>query len=335
VTTDPAALRGELAGRIMGFMLSQAVYVAAVLGIADRVAEGPRPVDELARESGADADALHRVLRLLAGHRIFVEHEGRAFSNSELSELLREGRGVRDFAIVFGRLIFPAWSDTLRVVETGEPSFPHVFGASWEEHLAANPADNTLFNRFMAGGPGAKEPQAEALADGVCGEGDTVVDVGGGVGALLIELLRRRPDLRGVVFDLPHVAAEAEAFVRESGVADRCEVVAGDFVDGIPEGAERYVLSHILHGMPDEAAIALLRRIRAAIPDDGRLLIFDGIVGPPNEPDTKLMDLLMLVLSGGRERTEDEWRSLLAAAGFDLARARPTGWTTLLEATPS
>lgn len=318
----------------MGFMLSQAVYVAAALGIADSVVDGPRPVEELARECEADTDALYRVLRLLAGHRIFVEHDGRRFANSELSELLREGTGVREFALVFGRLIFPAWTDTLRVVETGEPSFPHVFGASWEEHLAANPDDNTLFNRFMAGSAGGKAPQAE-LADGMCDEGDTVVDVGGGTGALLVELLRRRPDLRGVVFDLPHVAAEAETFVRESGVADRCEVVAGDFADGIPEDADRYVLSHILHGMPDEDAIALLRRVRDAIADGGRLLIFDGIVGPPNEPDTKLMDMLMLVLSGGRERTEDEWRLLLGVAGFELARTRQVAWTTLLEAVPT
>jgi hypothetical protein len=332
---DDAALRGELGGRIMGFMLSQAVYVAAGLGIADRVAAGARPVDELARESGADAEALYRILRLLAGHRIFVEREGRAFANSEVSELLREGGGFRDFALVFGRLIYPAWTDTLRVVQTGDPSFPEVFGASWEGFLAANPEENTLFNRFMAGGPGAKDPQAEVLADGVYAEGDTVVDVGGGNGKLLVELLRRRPDLHGVVFDLPHVASEAEDIVRESGLSDRCEVVAGDFAAGVPEGADRYVLSHILHGMPDEAAIDLLRRIRTAVAAGGRLLIFDGIVGPPNEPDMKLMDMLMLVLTGGKERTEDEWRPLLAAAGFELVRARPAGWTTLLEATPS
>jgi precorrin-6B methylase 2 len=319
----------------MGFMLSQAVYVAAALGIADRVTEGPRPVEELAREAGADDDALYRLLRLLAGHGIFVEHDGRRFSNSELSELLREDGGFREFALVFGRLIFPAWTGTLDVVRTGEPSFPHVFGATWEEHLAANPDDNTLFNRFMAGGPAAKEPQAEILADGACAEGDTVVDIGGGTGALLVGLLRRRPDLRGIVFDLPHVAREAEAFVRESGVADRCEVAAGSFVDGIPEGADRYVLSHILHGMADEDAVALLRRIRAAIADGGRLFVFDGIVGPPNDPDTKLMDVLMLVLSGGRERTEDEWRTLLEAGGFELARTRPVGGVTLVEAAPS
>jgi precorrin-6B methylase 2 len=334
VTTDPGALRAELSGRIMGFMLSQAVYVAASLGIADRVADAPRPVDELAREAGADADALYRVLRLLAGHRIFVEHDGRCFTNSELSELLRDGGGFGEFALVFGRLIYPAWTDTLHVVRTGEPSFPHVFGASWEQHLAATPDDNTLFNRFMAGGPGAKEPQAQALADGIANEGDTVVDVGGGTGALLVELLRRRPDLHGIVCDLPHVAAEAATFVRDSDVADRCEVVAGDFADGVPAGADRYVLSHILHGMPDADAIALLRRIRAALADGGSVLIFDGIVAPPNEPGMKLMDMLMLVLSGGRERTEEEWRALLAAADLELERTRSAGWTTLVEAVP-
>jgi hypothetical protein len=333
--TDEAALRAELAGRIMGFMLSQAVFVAAELGIADRLVNGPRPVGELARETDADADALYRILRLLAGYHIFVERDGRAFENGELSELLRDGRGFREFAVVFGRLIFPAWTETLDVVRSGRPSFPHVFGASWEEHLAASPDDNTLFNRFMAGGPGAKEPQAEALASDVCDEGNTVVDVGGGSGTLLVELLRRRPDLRGIVFDLPHVAAEAEACVRESGVADRCEVVAGDFADGVPEGADRYVLSHILHGLPDEDAIALLQRIRGAIADDGRVLVFDGIVGPPNEPDTKLMDMLMLVLSGGRERTDDEWRHLLEAGSFELTRVQPTGGVMLIEGAPS
>ena len=332
---DAAALRGELSGRIMGFMLSQAVYVAAALGIADLLADGPRPLDELARETGADRDALYRVLRLLAGHGIFVEHADQSFGNSELSELLADEGGFRHFALVFGRLIYPAWTETLRVVQTGEPSFPHVFGASWERHLAANPEDNALFNRFMAGRPGAKGPEAEALADGACAEGDTVVDVGGGTGALLVELLRRRPDLRGIVFDLPHVAAAAEDFVREAGLADRCEVVAGDFSDGVPEGADRYILSHILHGLPDADAGELLRWIRAAIGGDGRVLIFDGIVGPPNEPDMKLMDTLMLVLSGGRERTEEEWRQLLRAAGFELARIQRVGWTTLLEAGPS
>jgi hypothetical protein len=330
---DDAALRTEMAGRIMGFMLSQAVYVAAALSIADRLSDGARPVEELARETETDADALYRVLRLLAGHRIFVELDGRGFQNSELSELLREGRGFREFALVFGKLIFPAWTETLRAVETGEAAFPQVFGASWEEYLAQHPEENSLFNRFMAGGPGAKDPIAEAI-DGACAEGDTVVDVGGGNGALMSALLQRRPDLRAIVFDLPHVASEAKAHVRASGLDDRCAVVPGDFGSGVPAGAQRYVLSHILHGMPDEDAAELLRRVRDAIAEGGCVLIADGIVGPPNDPDMKSMDVLMLMLSGGKERTEEEWHELLGSAGFELARTQSAGWTTLLEAAP-
>ena len=328
---DEGALRAELAARIMGFMLSQAVYVAAAFRIADRLADGARPVEELAREADADADALYRLLRLLAGYGIFVERDERAFENSELSALLREGGGFHEFALVFGRLIFPAWTETLRVVRTGEPSFPHVFGATWEGHLAADPEDNTLFNRFMAGGPGGKAAVADALAE-ACAEGATVVDVGGGNAALLVELLRRRADLRGIVFDLPHVAAEAEAFVAEAGLGDRCRVVAGDFASGVPEGADAYVLSHILHGMPNEEAVALLRRIGASMAAAGRVLILDGVVGPPNDPDMKLMDMLMLVLSDGRERTEAEWRRLLEDGGFELTRTQPAGRATLVEA---
>jgi SAM-dependent methyltransferase len=330
---DEAALRGELAGRIMGFMLSQAVYVAAKLEIADRVAEGPRSADELARKTRADADALYRLLRLLAGHGIFVEREDRSFENSDQSELLREGNGFREFALVFGELIFPAWTETLRTVETGQASFPHVFGARWEEHLAANPEANTLFNRFVAGSPGAKNPVAETIAGAGWRGGETIVDVGGGNGALLIALLERVPNVRGIVFDLPHVAAEAEERIRAAEMADCCAVVMGDFAEGLP-AADAYVLSHILHGLGDAGALELLSTIRSVAPD-GRVFIVDGIVAGPNEPGQKLMDLLMLVLSDGKERTEHEWRVLLAHADYELAVVHPAeSWAPVLEARP-
>jgi SAM-dependent methyltransferase len=331
--TNEAALGGELAGRIMGFMLSQAVYVAAKLGIADGVANGPRSADELARETGADADALHRLLRLLAAHGIFVERAGRTFENSAQSELLREGYGFREFALVFGELIFPAWTETLRAVKTGEASFPHVFGARWEEYLAANPEANTLFNRFMAGSPGAKNPVADTIAGAGWRDGETVADVGGGNGALLIALLERVPNVRGIVFDLPHVAAEAEGRIRAAEMSDRCAVVSGDFAEGLPT-ADAYVLSHILHGLGDAGALELLSTIRSVAPD-GRVFIVDGIVAGPNEPGQKLMDLLMLVLSAGRERTDEEWRSLLGEASYELAVVHPAeAWAPVLEARP-
>jgi precorrin-6B methylase 2 len=332
--TNEAALRGELAGRIMGFMLSQAVYVAAKLGIADLVADAAVPAEELARTTGADADSLYRLLRVLAGHGIFVERDGRAFENSAQSELLREGFGFREFALVFGELIFPAWTETLRTVETGEASFPHVFGARWEEYLAANPEANALFNRFMAGRPGAKNPIAETIARAGWRGDETIVDVGGGNGALLIALLEHVPNVRATVFDLPHVAAEAEASIRRAGLADRCSVVSGDFADGVPP-ADAYLLSHILHGLGDTDAHELLSTIRRSIAPDGRVFVVDGIVAGPNEPGNKLMDLLMLVLSAGRERTEREWHTLLGQAGYELAATHPAeAWAPVLEARP-
>ena len=329
--TDPGALRVELAGRIMGFMLSQAVYVAAKLGVADLLVERARPVEELAREAGADPDALYRLLRLLAGYGIFSEAADRSFSNSPLSELLRDEPGsARDFALVFGEHFYPALGETLAMVRTGRPAFDDVFGAPWDDYLADHPDESTRFNRFMATG---KDPLGEALAADGWRDGETVVDVGGGNGALLQALLERQPRLRGIVFDLPHVAVEAEARIAAAVLADRYEGAAGDYFDGVPAGGHTYVLSHFLHGWDYARARDLLLILRRAIKDDGRILIVDGVVGPPNDPAMKLMDLLMLTL-GGRERTEDEWRAVLSASGFALREIRPAPFGSILEAVP-
>jgi O-methyltransferase/methyltransferase family protein len=272
-TPDP---RAELAGRIMGFMASQAVYVAAKLGIADLVGERAQSATELAEAVGADPDALYRLLRFLAGNGIFVEGEG-GFANSELSELLRDAPGSsRDFALVFGEEFYPAFGETLRQVETGEPYFDAVFAASWDEYLAADPEKSTRFNRFMAGGKGMV---ADALAACAWRGDEIVVDVGGGNGALLQALLEQRPDLGGIVLDLPHVAAEAEERIARAGLVE-------------------------------------------------------GVVAPPNEPGMKLMDLLMLSI-GGRERTEEEWRALIRAGGFELTAIRPAPFGNVLEASPT
>ena len=328
---DPA-LRAELAGRIMGFMLSQAVYVAAKLEIADLLAERPRPTDELSRAAGVHEESLYRLLRLLAGYGIFVEHAERSFGNSALSELLREGPGsFREFALIFGEEFYPAFVRTLEAVETGDPSFDAVFGMRYDDYLEANPDASTRFNRFMAHG---KEALAELLAAEEWRGGETVVDVGGGNGALLHALLDRRPELRGIVFDLPRVVVEAEARMRSAGLSDRCKTLGGSFFDGLPAGGDVYVLSHILHGWEDDRARDILRAVRRAIADRGRLLIVDGVVAPPNEPGLKLMDLLMLSL-GGRERTEVEWRALLADGGFELREMRPAPFGSLIEAAPS
>jgi hypothetical protein len=327
-STDPRAV---LAQRIMGFLVSQAIYTAARLGIPDLLAAGPRPPDELAQAAGADPDALYRLLRMLAGHGIFVEQADGSFANSEQSELLRDEPGsFRDFALVFGEEFYPAFGSLADAVESGEPAFDAVFGTDYEGYLTANPEARTRFNRFMAGG---KETLADLLAADAWHGGETVVDVGGGNGALLVALLQRRQGLRAIVFDLPAVAAEAEEQIRAAGLSDRCDAVGGSFFESVPAGCDVYLLSSILHGWDDERATEILRVVRRAIPSRGRLLVVDGVVAPPNEPGEKLMDLLMLSL-GGRGRTEDEWRTLLSQGGFELTGLRPGPFRSILDAAP-
>ena len=178
-------------------------------------------------------------------------------------------------------------------------------------------------------------PSVDELAGLSWRDGATAVDVGGGNGAVLIHLLQRRADLRGIVLELPHVAAEARAEIEKAGLAGRCDVIAGSYFEEVPAGADAYVLSHILHGWDDERAQQILASVRKGAPDEARLLVHDAVVAPPNEPGGKMMDLLMLGISGGKERTEEEWRALLAGGGFELGsiRALPTG-ASLIEAVP-
>jgi O-methyltransferase/methyltransferase family protein len=323
MTDNPHARLWEL---MRGFMATQALYVAARLEVADQLGEGPRPVADIARQAGADPDALHRFLRALAGEGVFAEDEPGVFRNTPASELLRRESSWHHSALLFGTVWYRTFAKALDAVRSGEPTFPRLFGTDWWSWLAENPEEGERFNRMMQG-----ERKADLLAEVDWRDDETVVDIGGGNGQLLIDLLGSRPDLRGVVFELPEVAREAEERVAEAGLSRRCRVVAGSFFDGVPEGGDTYVLSTVLHDWDDEAAGAILRNVRAAAPDHARVLIVDAVIEPGNEPDgEKWLDLLMLVLLGGRERTEDEWRALLAGAGFRLERVEP-----VLEAVPA
>jgi hypothetical protein len=322
MSDDPHARIWDL---MRGFMSTQALHVAAHLGVADELAGGPRPVAEIAERVGADADSVYRFLRALAGEGVFAEDEPGVFRNTAASELLRRESSWHDMALLFGTVWYRTFGEALHAARAGEATFPRVFGTDWWSWLAQNPEEGERFNRGMHG-----EGKAQYFTEVEWHDSETVIDVGGGNGALLIDLLRSRPALRGVVFDLPVVAREAEERVAGAGLSDRCGVVAGSFFDGVPEGGDTYVLSTVLHDWDDEAAGAILRNVRAASPDHARVLIADAVIQPGNEPDgRKWLDLLMLVLLGGRERTEAEWRTLLAGAGFRLERVEP-----LLEAVP-
>jgi hypothetical protein len=286
--------------------MTKALAIAADLGIAQALSDGPRPVAELARESGVDRDALHRVLRGLASDGVFVEEEDGVFENNPTSRLLL-GTGWSEFAHLFGDVFYRAVSDLDEAVRGGAPTFAQTFGTDSWQWLAAHPPERAVFDRAMSGG---KNRSAERLAGLEWDAGEIVVDVGGGNGTLLSELLRRRPGLRGVVLDLPETDRDEDA------LGPSIEFVEGSFFERVPEG-DAYVLSGIIHDWGDEEATTILRRIGEAARPNARVLITESVVSPGNEPEgAKWLDLLMLVLAGGRERTESQWQALLESSGL-------------------
>jgi len=284
----------ELWDLMRGAMATKALGAAADLRIADELAAGPRSVADLAQATGADADTLHRILRALASEGVFAEDAPGTFRNTDESARLQD-QGAHAFAHLFGSVFY----DAIR-------GFPEPFESDFWEWLNAHPDERAAFDGAMSSG---KDRPAERLAALDWREGEVVVDVGGGNGALLRALLERRPELRGIVLDLPETVRD------ESTLGDRIDFVSGSFFDPVP-AADTYVLSGILHDWNDERAAAILGTIRAAAPDHARVLVLQSVLQPGNEPHgAKWLDLLMLVL-GGRERTEPEWRTLLDGAGF-------------------
>jgi hypothetical protein len=292
-------LRGALTTRTLG--------IVSELGIPQALADGPRSVDELARDAGADEDALHRLLRALASDGIFAEDDRGVFRHTPASELLLTN-GWDDFAVLFGSVWYRAVE---RLDASGKAVFPNVFGTDFWSWLAEHPEERARFDRAMAQGSDTRMERLETID---WRDGETVVDVGGGNGSLLAELLKVRPGLHGIVFDLPETVRDESLF------GERLEFVEGSFFERVPEG-DVYLLGTILHDWDDESATKILRTIRAAAPEHARLVILDAVVPDGNEPfGPKWLDLLMLTLFAGRERDEDQWRELLADGGFEPIR---------------
>ena len=289
-----------------GALTAKALALAAELGVADALGERARPVGEVAGEVGADGDTLHRLLRTLASGGVFAEEEPGVFRNTEVSQLLR----LPDWRAT-AHLHGGVWHRAAGELDTsGQASFPRAFGTDFWSWLAAHPEERAAFDCAMVTG---KDESVQRLMEVDWHDGDVVVDVGGGNGALLVELLRRRPGLRGIVFDLPETERDESLF------GDAIEFIAGSFFDDVPAG-DAYVLSQILHNWPDERAAAILRTIRAGAPPHARLLVLDSVVGAGNDPYTTTLDLLMLALFASRERDEAQWNGLFAAAGWEPTR---------------
>jgi len=316
-TTQQA--RSRLFMLASGFMVTRAIGTVVRLGIPELVSARHRSAAELASAVSADPDSLHRLLRALASVGVFAERDG-VIVHTPMSELLCRGvpGSFAAQSLMFCDVQYRTWAEAFETFQTGEPAFVRVHGSPLFEWLADHPDAAAIFTEAMAGGAAVRrEPLLSWDWSGV----STVVDVGGGSGMTLVSLLARHPTLTGIVFDLPHVERDATRVIEGAELGHRCQFVGGSFFDGVPSGADVYVLSAILHDWDDASASSILRSIHEAMTPTSRVLVADAVIAAGNEQDNaKLLDLLMLVALGGRERTEEEWRTLLSRNGLTVAR---------------
>lgn len=332
-TMPPPAV---LLNMMTGYWGAQAVYIVAKLGVADLLADGPRPVAELATATQSHESSLYRLLRALASVGVFTEISPRTFALTPMAELLRTAipNSMRALAITYNEEMYHAWGHMLHSIRTGEPAFAHHFGMGPFPYFMQNPEADRIFNEAMIA-------YTHQVANAVTATYDfapfrSVVDVGGGYGTLLAAILRDNPGAGGILFDVPHVIEAAQGFLSTTGVADRCTRVAGDFFAAVPAGGDAYVLSQILHDWEDEQCLTILQHTRQVMPAHGKLLVVELVIPPGDEPSFgKWLDLHMLAIPGGRERTEAEYRTLFRDAGFELTNIVPTpAGPSVVEAAP-
>jgi SAM-dependent methyltransferase len=308
-----------------GYWITQSIAVAAELGIADHLDAGPRSATDLATATGADPDSIARLLRALAMVGVFTEEDG-GYGLTPVGAALRSDvpGSLRALARMRGSdWQWRAWSNLVHSVRTGETALDHVYGKPLFEFLADHPADGEVFNEAMISH--ASQMHAAVVGSYDLPEHGTVVDVGCGHGTLIAAILRANPTLRATAFDLPRVLDGARGWLGQHGLADRCDFVAGDFFDSVPPGGDVYALSHVVHDWDDGRALRLLRNCRANMPPHARLAVCEMVLPEGPEPHFgKLLDLEMLVNTGGRERTLGEYRRLYEQAGFELIRVVPT-----------
>lgn len=322
----------------LGALVSQAVSVIARLGVADVLAAGPQPVEQIAQRVGAHHSALYRVLRALGDVGVVAELENRQFALTPLSELLRSDvpGSMRGWATMVGMPFhrYP-WTDLYETVLTGESAFDRVHGTKVFDYLAEHPEDAAIFDAAMTSISTNESVSIAKAYD--FSRFNTIVDVGGGRGGLLAAILSANPHLQGVLFDVPTVVAGIDDELAAAEVVGRCEVVSGDFFDSVPDGADAYLLSAIIHDWDDDQAVQILRTCRAAMTDSACMLLAEIVLPEGPAPSMgKLADLEMLVMTaGGRQRTEAELRALLGRAGLRLTRTIPsTSMVSLVEAVP-
>lgn len=317
---------GQLTQLMLGSLASQSVYVAAKLGLADLLSEGPKSVTELAQEADADAPSLYRVLRALASCGVFEEVDNQTFALNSTAKLLRSNvpGSLRDVAVFMGEdWHWQVWGKTIYSVRTGKPAWREVHGQDVFPYFAVNQKASKIFDDAMTS---FSTLATQAVIEAYDFSGiDTLVDIAGGHGRLLTAILESSPRTNGVLFDLPHVIASAREKIAGSGLSSRVEFVTGDFFVSVPEGADCYIMKHIIHDWDDTKALQILRNINKVIRRDGRVVVVEAIVVDRNQPDFgKLLDIEMLVSPGGKERTAAEYEELFNSAGMRLNRIVPT-----------
>ena len=311
---------------ITGYWLSQMIFVAAKLGIADALAKGPKTPAAIAEQVGAYAPFVHRVLRALASVGVFAETANGRFRLTPTAATLRSGvpGSLRDFALmIIDDYNWRAWGDLLHGVETGEVAFQHLYGQPFFDFLVANPDKERTFAASMASISGAENDAIARAYD--FGRFARLVDVGGAHGHLLATILRRHRTLRGVLYDQPQVVDGAAARGFFQGLEGRIETAGGDFFDSVPAGADAYMMKYIIHDWDDDRCVRILGLCREAMAPGGRVLVVENVIEPGNRPSWgKLLDVNMLALLTGKERTKAEFRDLLGRAGLQLRRVVPT-----------
>jgi hypothetical protein len=308
------------------YWASRVVYAAAKLGVADHLAGGPKSAAELAGPTGTHEPSLHRLMRTLASLGLMSEDSNRRFALTPLGEALKTGAPGSARATILalaGDWWWRGWEEIVYCLQTGKTGMEKASGMTIFEYLGKHPQEASYFNEAMIGFHGGEYAAVAAAYDFSTFE--TVVDVGGGTGSLLAAILKRHTGPRGVLYDLPHVVGEAAALIQTQGLADRATVEAGNFFEGVPAGGEEYLLSHVIHDWNEDQCVTIFSKCRRAMKPNGRLLIVETVLPAGDNPHPgKLLDMAMLVIPGGQERTDQEYGSLLGKAGFRLTRVVST-----------
>lgn len=309
-----------------GTFVTQAIYVAAKLGIADLLKDSPKSSDELAKLTNVDAQSLYRLLRALSSNGIFAEGKNRQFQLTPLAACLQSDRpgSMRTFAIFLGEpWLWQVCGSLLDSVKTGKNAFENIYGTKPLSYLTQHPEVMQSLYEAVNAFTSSLIPVVLASYDFL--PFSKIVDVGGGHGALIAEILKLNPTMKGILFDQPVVAERARHFIEAKGVAERCEIVVGNLFELMPSGGDAYILKHVIHTWDDENALTILKNCHQAMVENGRLLVFEAIIPPANKPSlSKWFDLHMLMMGDGRERTETEYRALLTAAGFMVRKVVST-----------